>query len=263
MLFSLYLVTQEWSILSPPEFVGLQNFARLAKEELVVVSLWNTSFYTFIAIPLQLAVAFVLALALNQNIKGRGVYRTIFYLPSITPAVASAVVWLQIFNTDYGVLNNLLGIFGIPALKWLWDPRLAKPAFILMSLWSVGPSMIIFLAALQNVPTEMLEAAEIDGANAVEKFRHITLPMVSPVVLFNMIMGIIGSFQVFTASFVMTGGGPQNATLFTVLYIYHLGFRMFDMGFAATLSWVLFLIIMLFTLLQVRLSDRWVYYEMG
>jgi multiple sugar transport system permease protein len=263
MLYSLFLVTQEWSVLSPPEFVGLDNFRELFEDENIGISLWNTSYYTFLGVPLQLAVALALALALNQGIRGTGIYRTIFYLPSITPAVASAVVWMQILNTDYGVLNNFLSVFGIPRLKWLWDPQLAKPAFILMSLWSIGPAMVIFLAALQNVPTEMLEAAQIDGAGSWMRFWRITIPMISPVLLFNMIMSIIGSFQVFTASFVMTGGGPQKATMFTVLYIYTLGFRLFRMGFAATLSWVLFGIIMAFTVIQVRLSRQWVYYEMG
>ena len=261
MLYSIFLVTQDWTMLSPPRFVGLGNFRQLLEDELIATALWNTSYYTFLGVPLQLTVAFALAVALNQGIRGTGVYRTIFYLPSITPVVASAVVWLQIFNTDFGVLNNFLVLFGIPRLKWLWNPVLAKPAFILMSLWSVGPAMVIFLAALQNVPVELLEAAQIDGAGSWARFRHITIPMVSPVLLFNMVMGIIGSFQVFTASFVMTGGGPQNATLFAVLYIYHLGFRMYKMGFAATLSWVLFAIIMVFTVIQVRLSNRWVYYE--
>jgi multiple sugar transport system permease protein len=175
--------------------------------------------------------------------------------------VASAVVWRQIFNYEYGVLNSILKYFGLPGLKWLFNPQLAKPAFILMSLWGMGPQMVIFLAGLQGVPVELMEAASIDGANAWRRFWKISLPMLSPVIFFNLIMGIIGSFQVFTASFIMTGGGPQNATLFMVLKIYLEGFRDFSMGYAATLAWLLFAIIMFFTVVQFRLGNRWVYYE--
>jgi len=261
MLYSLYLVTQSWDMLSPPQFIGLGNFGALAADPLVQKSLGNTAFFTFIGVPIQLLVALVLAIALNQNIRGRSFYRTVFYLPAITPAVASAVVWTQIFNPDYGVLNNILRIFGVAPVKWLFDPNVAKPAFILMSLWGVGPQMVIFLAGLQSVPQQLLEAAEIDGATTWQRFWSITMPILSPVLFFNLVISIIGSFQVFTSAFVMTGGGPQNATLFMVLYIYLNGFRLFKMGYAASLAWVLFAIIMFFTFIQFRISNRWVYYE--
>jgi multiple sugar transport system permease protein len=261
MLYSLFLVTQEWDMLTSPQFVGLGNVRQAIDDPLVSQSLYNTAYYTFIGVPCQLLIALLLAVALNQGLHGQSIYRTIFYLPAITPAVASAVVWMQIFNPDFGVLNNILRAFGLPGNNWLFEPSLAKPAFIFMSLWTVGPQMVIFLAGLQSVPAELLEAAEIDGAGAWHRFWRVVMPMLSPVLFFNLIIGIIASFQVFTNAFVMTNGGPQNATLFVVLYIYLNGFRFFQMGYAATLAWLLFWIIMLFTFLQFIVANRWVYYE--
>lgn len=261
MLYSLFLVTQDWDMLSPPQYVGLENIRNMIEDPLMSKSLYNTAYYTFIGVPLQLVIALLLAFALNQNLLGQSIYRTIFYLPAITPAVAFAVVWMQIFNADFGVFNNILRAFGLPGVKWLFDPDIAKPAFILMSMWTVGPQMVIFLAGLQSVPAELLEAAEIDGASTWQRFRSVVMPMLSPIVFFNLIIGIIGSFQVFTNAFIMTNGGPQNATLFSVLYIYLNGFRFFKMGYAATLAWLLFWIIMLFTFLQFVVANRWVYYE--
>ena len=263
MLYSLFLVTQEWNLLRPPKTVGLGNLARLLADPLVGKSLWNTAYYTFLGVPLRLVVAFALALALNQPIAGRSLFRTVFYLPSITPAVASALIWVQMLNPEFGVINSFLAWFGLKPVAWLYDPVAAKPAFILMSLWGTGPAMILFLAALQNVPQELVEAAEIDGAGSWHRFIYITIPMVSPVILFNFTMGIIGSFQVFAASFIMTRGGPQNATLFMVLYVYDSAFRYFRMGYAATLAWLLFAIIMVVTAVQLRITNRWVYYEIG
>lgn len=261
MLYSLFLVTQDWDMLSTPQFVGLQNITNALKDPLVSKSLYNTAYYTFIGVPLQLMIALLLALALNQRIRGQAIYRTVFYLPAITPAVAFAVVWMQIFNTDFGVFNNILRALGLPGLNWLYNPNIAKPAFILMSMWTIGPQMVIFLAGLQGVPAELLEAAEIDGANSWQRFWGVVIPMLSPVIFFNLIIGIIGSFQVFNSAFIMTNGGPQNATLFVVLYVYLNGFRFFKMGYAATLAWMLFWIIMIFTAIQFFAGNRWVYYE--
>lgn len=261
MIYSMYLVTQDWSLITAPKFVGLGNFERLMGDPLVMKSLGNTAFYTFIGVPLQLITAFGLALMLNQNVRGLSIYRTVYYLPSITPAVAFAVVWIQILNPEFGVLNNILHLFGIPPIKWLFDPTWSKPAFILMSLWLVGFQMIVFLAGLQGVPKELNEAAAIDGANTWRRFLNVTLPIISPVLFFNLIIGIIGSFQVFTGSFIMTKGGPQDSTLFIVLYIYRNAFEYFKMGYAATLAWILFIIIMFFTAIQFFFANRWVYYE--
>ncbi len=262
MLYSVFLTTQKWNMIAPPQFVGLRNINKLLADPLVRTALLNTAYYTFIGVPLQLTVAFTLALMLNRSIAGRAVYRTIYYLPSLTPAVASAVVWLQILSQK-GLLNQFIANFGFEPINWLFQPAATKPAFILMSLWGVGPQMIIFLAGLQNVPQELMEAAEIDGASTWRRFRNITLPLISPVLFFNLVVGIIGSFQIFTGAFIMTNGGPQNATLFMVLYIYRQGFMYFDMGYAALLSWLLFFVIMIFTAIQFRISNRWVYYEVS
>lgn len=262
MLYSIFLTTQKWNMIAPPRFVGLRNVTKMLEDPLVRTALINTAYYTFIAVPIQLTVAFTLALILNRGIQGRAIYRTLYYLPSLTPAVATAVVWLQILSMN-GLLNQFIANFGLGPINWLFDPAATKPAFILMSLWSIGPQMIIFLAGLQNVPEALMEAAEIDGAGPWLRFRKITLPIMSPVIFFNLVVGIIGSFQIFTGAFIMTNGGPQNATLFMVLYIYRQGFMYFDMGYAALLSWLLFCVIMIFTIIQFRLSNRWVYYEVG
>ena len=261
MIYSLFLILQDWDLITPPTFIGFGNFVRLWNDPLVAKSLGNTAYYTFVGVPLQLIVAFGLALMLNQNVRGLSIYRTIYYLPSITPAVAFAVVWIQILNPEFGVLNNLIGLFGIKPIKWLFDPMWAKPAFILMSLWLVGFQMVIFLAGLQGVPKELHEAAAIDGASSWRRFWNVTLPIISPVLFFNLVIGLIGSFQVFTGAFIITKGGPQDSTLFMVLYIYRNAFEYFKMGYAVTLSWLLFVIIMIFTAVQFFFANRWVYYE--
>ncbi len=261
MLYSIYLVAHDWNMITPPEFVGLKNFTRVLADPLVNKSLVNTAYYTFLGVPLQLLVAFSLAVMLNQNVRGLGIYRTVYYLPSITPAVAFAVVWIQILNPEFGVLNTVLSWVGLGPINWLFNPTWAKPAFILMSLWLTGFQMIIFLAGLQGVPKELQEAAEIDGANAWRRFLSVTIPIISPIIFFNLIIGIIGSFQVFTSAFIMTKGGPQDSTLFMVLYIYRNAFELFKMGYAAALAWILFIIIMFFTAIQFFFANRWVYYE--
>lgn len=261
MLYSLYLILHEWNMLKAPKFIGLGNFERMLNDPLVGKSLVNTAYYTFLGVPLQLLVAFSLAVMLNQQIRGLGIYRTVYYLPSITPAVAFAVVWIQILNPEFGVLNQVLSWFGLGPVNWLFNPAWSKPALIIMILWLTGFQMIIFLAGLQSVPKELQEAAEIDGANTWRRFVNVTIPIISPIILFNMIISIIGSFQVFTAVFIMTDGGPQDSTLFMVLYLYRNAFELFKMGYAASLAWVLFLIIMTFTAIQFFFANRWVYYE--
>lgn len=261
MLYSLYLILHDWNMLTAPKFIGLGNFERMLNDPLVGKSLVNTAYYTFLGVPLQLLVAFSLAVMLNQQIRGLGIYRTVYYLPSITPAVAFAVVWIQILNPEFGVLNQVLSWFGLGPVNWLFNPAWSKPALIIMILWLTGFQMIIFLAGLQSVPKELQEAAEIDGANTWRRFVTVTIPIISPIILFNMIISIIGSFQVFTAVFIMTDGGPQDSTLFMVLYLYRNAFELFKMGYAASLAWVLFLIIMTFTAIQFFFANRWVYYE--
>jgi multiple sugar transport system permease protein len=263
MIASIVLSFMRWDLLSTPAWVGLENFGQLFQNRLVGLSLWNTAYYTFLSVPLTLIVALGTALLLNLPLRFQSAFRTFFYLPAVMPAVASVVLWFWILNPEVGLANALLRMVGLPELQWIWDPATAKASFVLISLWGTGNTMVIFLAGLQGVPQSLYDAAEIDGASWWQRFRSVTLPMLSPVILFNLVLGIIGSFQVFTNAYLMTNGGPQHATLFTVLYLYRLGFEQFNMGFASAVAWLLFVIILVFTLLQLRLSDVWVYYEGG
>jgi multiple sugar transport system permease protein len=263
LLYSIYLLFVRWDFMNAPKWVGLENFQKLAADDLVRTSLVATSYYTFLAVPLQIAVALALALALNQPLRGIRLFRAIFYIPSIVPAIAMAVTWIQIFNPTYGILNAVFRLVGLGEQRWLLFPGSARNVFILISLWTIGGQIIIFLAGLNGIPQSIYEAATTDGAGGWQRFRHITLPLLSPTTFFNLIVGIIASFQIFTQAFVLTKGGPQNATLFFVLYIYDTGFVQFQMGYAAVLSWFLFLIILVFTVVQFRLAGRWVYYEVA
>ncbi|HCE17754.1 MAG TPA: ABC transporter permease [Anaerolinea thermolimosa] len=260
-VFSGWLSMTDWNLISPPKFVGLQNFQRLFNDKLLLQSLKVTSIYTFVSVPLGLVLGFLLALLMNTRVRGIRAFRTIYYMPSIVPAVANAVLWAWIFNTEYGLLNAVLRALGFAKISWLIDTRFALPAIILMGLWGVGGGMVIYLAGLQGIPEVYYEAAEIDGAGRWQRMIHITIPLMSPVLFFNLIMGIIGSFQVFTAGYLLTDGGPQNSTLFYVLYLYRVGFRNLEMGYAATLGWLLFFIILVLTLIVFRYIGRNVYYE--
>jgi multiple sugar transport system permease protein len=271
MCASLYLSTTSWTMLSPPAQVGISNYVSIMTDDpLFTVSLANTMFYVVLSVPLGLGVALGLALMLDRKVKGIAVFRTAFFLPSITNMVAVAMLWLWVFNPEYGLLNTLLREIGVTGPLWLQSETWAKPSLVLMSLWGVGGTMMIFLAALQGIPQELYEASELDGAGPVRRFVHITLPMISPAMLFNLVVGIIGSFQVFTQAFVMTGtaqpgteGGPNNATLFVVLYLFKKAFQEFRMGYASALAWVLFFLILAATIVQMRMAKRWVHYEGG
>jgi multiple sugar transport system permease protein len=261
MLASGYLSLNKYSGFGPVKWVGLENYAQILQDDLFYTSLFNTAYYAFLGVPAQMLVALLLAAMLNMKVPHVNLFRTAYYIPTVTPAVANVFLWVWIFNFDFGLLNSLLRLIGIPPVNWLWDPQIAKLALILMSLWSVGQMMVIFLAALQGVPAELLEAAAMDGAAPFRQFLSITLPLISPVVFLNLIIGVISSFQTFTVAFIATGGGPVNATLFYVLYIYRKGFESFSMGYASGLAWILFLIILVITGIQFYLSSRWVYYE--
>ena len=262
-LTAAWLTFYDWNLIRQPIFIGFKNFTRVVKDPLFYQSLKVTALYTVISVPLGLVLSFLVALLLNNKVRGMAIYRTIFYLPSIVPAVANAVLWTFIFNTDFGLLNGGLAMLGINKISWLQDPDWAMPALILMSLWGIGGGMVIYLAGLQGVPQQLYEAAEIDGAGSWDRLLNVTIPMMSPVIFFNLIMGIIGSFQVFTAGFLITSGGPQNATLFYVLYTYRTAISYFDMGYAAVLAWILFFIILGLTALVFRYVGRMVYYEAG
>ncbi|RIK35454.1 MAG: sugar ABC transporter permease [Chloroflexi bacterium] len=261
IIASFILMFMKWEVITPAEWTGLGNFQRLLRDPLVLVSLWNTLFYTILAVPLNLVAALCAALLLNVGVRNTNVYRALIYLPSQMPIVATAILWFFIFSPTYGLANGILNWFGIAPQRWLWDVNLVKPSLVIMAIWAFGNAMIIFLAGLQGIPETLYEAARIDGANSWRLFRHITLPMLSPTLFFNLIIGIIGSFQVFTNVFIMTNGGPGNASLMLVLYIYQNGFQNFRMGYASLLAWVLFLIVLLMTLVQFRVSRTWVYYE--
>jgi multiple sugar transport system permease protein len=261
MVASLVLVFMKWEVLTPPAWIGLANFGRMLSDPLVSLSLRNTLFYTLLAVPLNMLAALLAAMLLNVGVRGTNLYRAIIYLPSQMPAVASAILWFFIFSPTYGLANDFLAWFGIPPQQWLWDVNLVKPSLVIMAIWAFGGAMIIFLAGMQGIPEALYEAADIDGATIWTRFRHITIPMLSPVIFFNLVIGIIGSFQVFTNVFVMTNGGPGNASLMLVLYIYRNAFQNFKMGYASLLSWVLFAIVLVLTVVQFRTSRMWVYYE--
>jgi multiple sugar transport system permease protein len=262
VIASFALSFTDYELIVAPVWVGLKNYRTLlTQDRLFGLSLFNTAYYSFFSVPLGIVVAFLLAMLLNVQLPGMKAYRTVFYLPTVTSGVAVSILWVWLFNPQFGLINYLLRLVGLPAPGWLVDPAWSKPAFILMSLWGVGGTAVIFLAGLQGVPRSLYEAAEIDGANTWQKFWNVTIPMMSSVIFFNLIMGVIGSFQVFTSAYVMTRGGPQNSTLFYVLYLFKKGFGMLQMGYAAAMAWILFLLILILTLIQFRLAERWVYYE--
>jgi multiple sugar transport system permease protein len=224
-------------------------------------SLKVTLTYAIFAIPLGLALGLFLALLLNAKVPAISVWRTVYYTPAVVSGVAVAILWVYLFNPQYGVINWLLSLVGINGPGWLSSPQWALPALIIMSLWGVGGGMIIYLAGLQGIPTTLYEAAEVDGANAVQKFFNITLPMITPVLFYNLIIGIIGTFQIFTSVYVMTAGGPVESTLFYNLNLYNNAFRYQAMGYASALAWALFVIVLVLTLLIFKSSSMWVYYE--
>lgn len=261
MLFSAWVSLTEWDLLSPPEFVGLSNYQTMLKDPLFWQSLKVTAVYTLISVLLFQVLAFAVALLINVKVRGIAIFRTIYYLPSIVPVVANAMLWAWVFNSDFGLLNAALRAFGLPKILWLQDPAFALPALITMSLWGVGGAMLIYLAGLQGVPQQLYEAAEIDGATHWQRFVHVTLPMMSSVLFFNFLMGLIGALQTFTQGYIITNGGPQNATLFYALYLYRRAFTDFRMGYASALAWVLFAIVLVISILVFRYLGRQVYYE--
>jgi multiple sugar transport system permease protein len=245
------------------DFVGPENYRRLLlRDEIFWKSVRVTLTYACVSVPLGVVLSLALAVLLNQKVRGQRIFRTFFYIPSLVPAVASGLLWGWVFNADNGVLNQGLSIFGLPPIKWLQDEHWALFAFILMSLWSSGgPRMVIFLAGLQTVPDSYIEAAMLDGATPWQRFRTVTLPILSPVMFFNVVMGIIGSFQVFTSAYVMTGGGPNNSTMFYALYQFRNAFDYFKLGKASAMAWMLFAFLLLITGIQFLVARRWVHYE--
>lgn len=262
MLTSLWLSFHKYDLVTS-QFVGVENYRRLfVRDELFWKALHNTMTYAVFSVPLGIVGSLGLALLLNQRVRGIPLFRTMYYLPSLVPAVASALIWQWVFNADNGVLNQALMFFGLPNIQWLQDQKYTMPAFILMSLWGIGGQrMIIFLAGLQGIPEGYYEAAMLDGAGTWRQLRTVTLPLLSPVMFFNLVLGVIGSFQVFTSAYIMTGGGPNNASLFYALYLFRNAFEYFKMGKASALAWVLFAILLVLTAIQFRWGRSWVHYE--
>ncbi|MER7243422.1 sugar ABC transporter permease [Kribbella sp. NPDC000426] len=264
MAVSAVLSLTDWTIGSTPSFVGVDNYVHMfSRDPLFLKSLGVTTYYTLGAVPLTLVVAFAIAMLLNAKVRGLGVYRTIYYLPTLVPSVANAVLWLWIFNPDFGLLNSTLRQLGAPTSNWVFSETAVVPSLILMSSWGFGNIMVIFLAGLQGVPRHLYEAVSIDGGGAWRQFRHVTLPMMTPVLFYNLVTSIIGTFQVFNQAYIMTQGGPNNASTFYVYYLYTTAFTKSQMGYASALAWALFVIVMVITVALFRSSNRWVYYEMG
>lgn len=264
LIASFYYGLTRYDVLRPPKFVGLSNYQEMFfNDDMFRIALWNTLYFVVIGVPATFLTAFLLANLLNNQFHGRSLARTIFFIPAITPAVASVMVWLWIYNTQWGLIGGMLAANGMRAIPWLSSPALAKPALIIMQCWAQGTSIVIFLAALQDVPQALYEAALVDGANRFRRFWHITIPMTTPVMLFVLLTGLIGTFQSFTLPWLLTRGGPANATELYSVYLYRSAFMHFKMGYASALAWVLFVLTALFSIAVFRTSARWVYYRSG
>jgi len=244
-------------------FIGFDHYARLfsGDDELFAKSLKSTFYFVVLKVPVTIVVSFAIALLLNLNLKGRAVFRTIVYLPSIVPAVATAMIWMWLLNPDLGLVNTLLSELRLPTSQWLYAEGSVIPSVVLTTMWGIGGTVVIFLAGLSGIPNQYYEAIEVDGGGRWHKLRHITIPMVSPTIFFNTIMTIIGSFQVFNEAYILTQGGPNNASLFYVFYLWRTAFRDTEMGYASALAWIMFAVILLFTLFVFRTAKSWVHYE--
>lgn len=263
MAASLALSFTRYNLLSPPKFIGIDNFTRMLEDPRLHTSLWVTFQYVFISVPLQLALALVLAIALDRGLRGLAFYRSAFYLPSLLGAsVAIAILWRQLFGVD-GLVNQVLAVFGIEGQGWISNPDTALGTLMILNVWTFGSPMVIFLAGLRQIPVMYYEAASVDGASRWQQFWRITLPMLTPIIFFNLILQIIGAFQSFTQAFVVSGGtgGPVDSTLFYTLYLYQRGFTNLNMGYASAMAWLLLVIIAAFTALNFWASKYWVFYD--
>lgn len=262
MAWSIILSLTSYNIVEPPRFIGLGNYLEIIGDPLILHSLKVTTIYSLLSVPVNLALGLGLAILLNQKVRGLGIWRTIYYLPAVLSGVAVALLWEWLLNGRFGLVNYVLyALFGINGPSWLDDSRTALLAFVLMSTWTVGGAMLINLAALQGVPTSLYEAAAIDGANAWHRFRQITVPTISPVIFYNLIIGIVAALQSFTLFFIMTAGGPNNATLTYMLYLYNEAFQYTRMGYGSAMAWILFVYLSVLTLIVFKSSGKWVHYE--
>ena len=261
MLFSLILSFTEWNMVSPIQFVGFQNFINIFQDEMFFKVLRNTFQYMIMIIPSGFTIALILALALNHKLKGTIFFRSVIFLPVVISWAATAMIWTWLLNREFGLINYLLWNFGVPQIGWLNDPNYSMLAIVIVALWhDTGYNMTIMLAGLQTIPRHLYEAASIDGANALQRFRYVTLPMLSPTLFFLVVIAVIQTFQVFDLIFIMTGGGPVNSTRTIVQYVYDSGFTFFRMGYASALAWIMFLFLFIFTWIQFRAQKNVVTY---
>ena len=263
MLYSLFLSTMEWNIITPMKFVGADNYISLFQDSLTWKSLGVTALYTIITVPSIVVIDFMVAILLNSRVKGISIFRTIFYVPSVIPLVATCAIWMFIYNPTFGFLNGILRAVGLPAQMYIFSPRQVVPSLAVMAVWCSGNTVIIYLAGLQNVSKQLYEAAEIDGAGKIKCFFNITVPMMTPIIFYNIVMSVINCLQTFTQAYIMTEGGPANGSMFFSLLIYRNAFKFQKMGTAAALSWMLFVLVGVLTLILFATSRMWVYYENG
>lgn len=268
MIYSLFLSLTNWDLFTDPKFVGLDNYTNLfTKDDIFWKTVFNTLYYAFISVPLAMVFSLFIVYFLNRPIKGSAIYRTLYYIPATVPAVASALLFKWLLAPDAGMINRFLALFGIDGPAWLLEPAWVKPALILMSLWTVGASITLLMAGTKSIPSEFYEAAELDGASPSRQYFRITLPLLTPIIFFNLINGLIISLQIFTQIYIMTGsgganmGGPNNASMMIVPYLFNNAFRFYKMGYASAIAWILFVLVMLLTVLVFRSSSAWVYYE--
>jgi multiple sugar transport system permease protein len=259
---SLYYSFCDYRLLQPPLLKGLANYRMLFNDDVFWKSVWNTAIYAGISLPLAMLTSLAVAMLLNSNIRGISIYRTIIFLPSLVPIVASAMIWLWLFNAELGLINTVLRGLGVSDPPgWLVDSEWAMSALILMSLWGIGNTVVIYLAGLQDVPRELYEAASLDGASPLRQIWHVTLPSISPVIFFNLIMGMIGVVQAMATPFILTGGGPDRATLLYTVHLYKSGFEYLNMGYASAMAWILLLVVLALTALVAWTGKRWVHYQ--
>ena len=262
MGLSLYTSMTTWDMLSKAEFVGFQNYIKIfTQDELFVKSMQNTLYFTFLSVPLQMVIALGGALLLNSQVKGKKIFRTIFYLPSLIPLVVSSVMWLWLFNNQYGLINYFLKLLGADGVQWIDSKEMVIPSLTIMNVWNIGNVIIIFLAGLQGIPNDLLEAVDIDGGRYYHKLRYVMLPLLSPIILYNMIVNMIKCLQLFVEPYIMTNGGPVNSSLSFVLHIYNNAFKYGKMGLANAMAWVLFILTMFISLIIFKTSNQWTYYE--
>ncbi len=260
MIFSLFISFTDWNLRNAPNVQGLKNYAQLAADPVFLKSVRVTFYYTLLSVPVSNIYALLMALLLNMKFRGRSVVRTIFYIPSIVPAVAAAGIWMYIFNPYNGFLNQIVPAFGMDPQMWIYSPTQVIPCLVVMTAWGAGGTAVIYLAALQGVPQILYESVSLDGGNAFDRFFHITVPMISPIIFYNVIMGVINSMQIFTQGYIMTKGGPNNNSLFYVLLLYKRAFEQTTMGIACAMAWILFVILGILTVINFAISNKWVYY---